>query len=124
VPERSEALLTRLNLATRASFFPRQLSRGMRQKTAIACALIRPLQVLVLDEPTVGLDTESLDMLRQVLIECRQVGRAVLVMTHSDSFAATVASRVHVHNLRGRLHARHGGLSVLGILGPGTFLSA
>lgn len=100
--ERSEDLLTRLNLASRASFFPRQLSRGMRQKTAIACALIRPFRVLVLDEPTVGLDPESLDVLRQVLVECRQAGRAALVTTHSDSFAASVVTRV-VHISEGRL---------------------
>lgn len=68
LPECSEALLQRLNLADRASFFPRQLSRGMRQKTAIACALIRPFRILVLDEPTVGLDAASLSTLREVLL--------------------------------------------------------
>jgi ABC-2 type transport system ATP-binding protein len=49
-------LLERLGLAARAAFVPRELSRGMRQKTQLACALVRPASVLVLDEPIVGLD--------------------------------------------------------------------
>jgi ABC-2 type transport system ATP-binding protein len=91
---RSETLLERLDLTARATFFPRQLSRGMRQKAAIACALVRPFRVLVLDEPTVGLDAASLETLREVLLECRETQRAVLLMTHSDAFASAVATRV------------------------------
>jgi ABC-2 type transport system ATP-binding protein len=91
---RSETLLERLDLTDRATFFPRQLSRGMRQKAAIACALVRPFRVLVLDEPTVGLDAASLETLREVLLECRETRRAVLLMTHSDAFVSAVATRV------------------------------
>ena len=92
--ERSAALLERLNLAERATFFPRQLSRGMRQKAAIACALVRPFRVLVVDEPIAGLDAASVDVFRDVLLECRKAKRAVLLMTHSDVFASTVATRM------------------------------
>jgi ABC-2 type transport system ATP-binding protein len=49
-------LLERLGLTARRDFLPRQLSRGMRQKTQIACAFVRPFEVLLLDEPVVGLD--------------------------------------------------------------------
>ena len=100
--ERCDELLDRLDLAERADFFPSQLSRGMRQKTAIACALIRPFAVLVMDEPIVGLDTDSVDSLRQVVMECRAAKRAVLLMTHSDEFAASVASRT-LHIVEGQL---------------------
>jgi ABC-2 type transport system ATP-binding protein len=91
---RSKTLLDRLGLSDRATFFPRQLSRGMRQKTAIACALIRPFRVLVLDEPIVGLDATSVEVLRKVLVDCREARRAVLLMTHSDTFASAVATRM------------------------------
>ncbi len=91
--ERCEELLGRLGLAERAEFSPPQLSRGMRQKTAIACALIRPFSVLVMDEPVVGLDTASIEVLRQVVLESRAAGRAVLLMTHSEEFASSVATR-------------------------------
>ena len=53
---RITSLLARLSLTAREDFLPRELSRGMRQKTQLACALIRPASVLVLDEPLVGLD--------------------------------------------------------------------
>jgi ABC-2 type transport system ATP-binding protein len=92
--KRSEALLKSLGLKDRATFFPRQLSRGMRQKTAIACALIRPFRVLVLDEPIVGLDTASVEVFRQVVLNCRKSRQAVLLMTHAETFASEVASRI------------------------------
>jgi len=101
----SQSLLERLNLTDRVSFFPRQLSRGMRQKTAIACAFIRPFRVLVLDEPIVGLDAESVDTIRDLLLQCRKEKRAVLLMTHSETFATTVASRM-VRIEEGRLLGR------------------
>ena len=101
----SQSLLERLNLTERVSFFPRQLSRGMRQKTAIACAFIRPFRVLVLDEPIVGLDAESVDTIRDLLLQCRKEKRAVLLMTHSETFATTVASRM-VRIEEGRLLGR------------------
>lgn len=91
--ERATDLLERLDLTDRAEFFPPQLSRGMRQKTAIACALIRPFSVLVLDEPVVGLDSDSVDVLREVLLESLKASKAVLLMTHSEAFASSVGTR-------------------------------
>jgi ABC-2 type transport system ATP-binding protein len=91
---RSEGLLERLNLIERASFFPPQLSRGMRQKTALACAFIRPFRVLVADEPIVGLDAASVDVFRDLLLECRKARKAVLLMTHAEAFASSVATRM------------------------------
>ena len=102
---RSAELLERLNLTERASYFPRQLSRGMRQKTAIACGIIRPFRVLVLDEPVVGLDAESVGVLRDVLLECRKEKKAVLLMTHAEAFASSVADRM-LHLEEGRLVGR------------------
>jgi energy-coupling factor transporter ATP-binding protein EcfA2 len=46
-----------------------------------------------LDEPVVGLDRRSIDVLAHVVRECLADGRAVLLMTHSETFAAEVATR-------------------------------
>lgn len=89
--EEIAALLERLALAHRSDFVPHELSRGMRQKAQLACALIRPFDVLVLDEPVAGLDTAAVDTLADVLAEQRARGAAVLLSTHQPEFAARVA---------------------------------
>jgi ABC-2 type transport system ATP-binding protein len=85
--------LGRLALAARAEFLPRELSRGMRQKTMLACALVRPAQVLLLDEPVVGLDPPSQALLRAVLVERVRAGAAVLLTTHQLAWADGLADR-------------------------------
>jgi ABC-2 type transport system ATP-binding protein len=90
------SLLSRLGLGARADFLPTELSRGMRQKTMLACALIRPASVIVLDEPVVGLDPPSQVLLRELLLECKQAGMAVLLTTHQMAFANGVADRAIV----------------------------
>ena len=65
----------------------------MRQKTQLACALIRPAAVLVLDEPVVGLDPPSQALLRELLLERKRAGTAVLLTTHQMAFADGLADR-------------------------------
>jgi ABC-2 type transport system ATP-binding protein len=93
VDERIGALLLRLGLGARQDFLPRELSRGMRQKTQLACALIRPAAVLVLDEPVVGLDPPSQALLFDLLVEAKRGGKAVLLTTHQMAFADGLADR-------------------------------
>jgi ABC-2 type transport system ATP-binding protein len=87
------ALLDRLGLTARADFLPAELSRGMRQKTGLACALVRPARLLVLDEPVVGLDPPSQALLAELLLEAKRGGTAVLLTTHQMRFADGVADR-------------------------------
>jgi ABC-2 type transport system ATP-binding protein len=91
--ERIDGLLERLGLTPRAGFLPGELSRGMRQKTSLACALIRPADLLILDEPVVGLDPPSQALLAELLLEARRRGVAVLLTTHQMAFADGVADR-------------------------------
>jgi ABC-2 type transport system ATP-binding protein len=93
VDERIASLLHRLGLAARETFLPRELSRGMRQKTQLACALIRPAAVIVLDEPVVGLDPPSQALLAELLHERKRAGTAVLLTTHQMAFAEGLADR-------------------------------
>jgi ABC-2 type transport system ATP-binding protein len=96
VDERIDALLDRLGLGARADFVPRELSRGMRQKTQLACALVRPAALLVLDEPVVGLDPPSQLLLGELLREAKGSGVAVLLTTHQMAFADGLADRAVV----------------------------
>ena len=96
VDERITALLGRLRLAPRENFLPRELSRGMRQKTQLACALIRPAALLLLDEPVVGLDPPSQALLYDLLGERKRAGTAVLLTTHQLGFVEGLADRAVV----------------------------
>jgi ABC-2 type transport system ATP-binding protein len=93
IDDRITALLARLGLGAREEFLPRELSRGMRQKTQLACALIRPARVLVLDEPVVGLDPPSQALLRELLEEGKRAGQAIFLTTHQMAFADGLADR-------------------------------
>ena len=94
--ERIDALLERLDLTARAGFLPTELSRGMRQKTGLANALIRPSKVMILDEPVVGLDPPSQELLGVVLREAKAAGTAILMTTHQMYFADGLADRAVV----------------------------
>jgi len=92
----ADALMERLGLTARADFLPAELSRGMRQKAGLACALIRPAEVLILDEPVVGLDPPSQALLAELLLDAKAAGAAVLLTTHQMRFADGVADRAVV----------------------------
>jgi ABC-2 type transport system ATP-binding protein len=89
--ERIDALIDRLGLDHRSDFRPAELSRGMRQKTQLACALIRPAALLLLDEPVVGLDPPSQALLHAILVERKAAGVAVVLTTHQLGFAEGLA---------------------------------
>jgi ABC-2 type transport system ATP-binding protein len=89
-------LLKRLGLDAAADVFPYAFSRGMQLKLSLACALIRPFQVLLLDEPTSALDPDSVASLTQILREAATAGAAILLTTHDVSLAETLCQRVYV----------------------------
>ena len=84
--ERGHELLDRLGLAHRADDLPSRFSRGLRQKTAIALALVRPFDLLLVDEPFVGLDPQGRDAMVELLAEAHAGGAAVIVATHQLDF--------------------------------------
>ena len=80
-------LLDRLGLADRAEDLPSRFSRGMRQKDSILLALVRPRNVLLIDEPFVGLDQPTQSTLIELLTETAAAGTAVLVSSHQLNLA-------------------------------------
>ena len=97
----AEGLLQRLHLDTRRDQVPTTFSRGLRQKAAIALALIRPFQVLLVDEPFVGLDQGGKDTLLELLDEAAAGGATLVVATHELAF---------VHRVQRLLALRDGAL--------------
>lgn len=69
-------------------------SKGMRQKTAIALALLRNAPVLFLDEPTSGLDPNAIDEFNQLIATLAQEGTTVFMVTHDVYGACQIAHRI------------------------------
>lgn len=81
--ERMRVLLTRVGLTTRRESLVRTYSRGMKQRLAIARALLHDPPVLLLDEPYTGLDQQATEILDGLLDEMGLDSRTVVLTTHS-----------------------------------------
>ncbi|MFM8558167.1 MAG: ABC transporter ATP-binding protein, partial [bacterium] len=91
---RADLLLARLGLAEHADRTLDGYSLGMRQKTAIAAALLHAPTLLLLDEPLNGLDPPSTRVLKELLREHAESGGGVLVSTHLLDVAEHLCDRV------------------------------
>jgi len=105
---RAAALLALLELLPAADALIESYSHGMRQKTALAGALIHDPDVLFLDEPTVGLDPRSARVIKDLLRALCDRGKTVFLSTHVLEIAERLCDRV------GILH--HGRLVALGTM--------
>jgi len=94
--ERTERLLTLLGLWQRRDAPVKTYSKGMRQRLALARALIHDPPVLFLDEPTANLDPEGAKTVRDFLLELRRDKRTILLNTHHLEEASRVCDRVGV----------------------------
>ncbi len=71
-------------------------SKGMKQKLAIARALLHEPRVLFLDEPTAGLDPEAARLVRDFIVELREAGRTIFICTHNLDEADRLCDRIGV----------------------------
>jgi heme exporter protein A len=92
IPER----LDRVGLLHRAGDAARSLSRGMRQRLALARTLLHDPEVVLLDEPYTGLDAHAADVLRGVLTALKDGHRTVVLVTHNLTQGLELADRVIV----------------------------
>ena len=94
---RASALLARVNLAARASHRPRELSGGEQQRVAIARALANDPPLVLADEPTGNLDSQTGQMIYALLKELA-AERTVVVVTHAEGLAKAADRIVHIQD--------------------------
>ncbi|GHO43153.1 ABC transporter ATP-binding protein [Ktedonospora formicarum] len=103
VRSRAERLLRELDLWEQRDMNLRFFSRGMQQKVAIACALIADPSIVLLDEPTLGLDVQAAHTLKTWIMNlAHEQGKTVILTTHQLDIAQELCQRVAIMR-RGRL---------------------
>ena len=95
-PARIPPLLAELELAHKAHALPGELSRGMRQKLAIACALLHDPRALLLDEPLTGLDPAGMRRMKATIRERARAGTAVVLSSHLLHLVEELCTRLLV----------------------------
>lgn len=103
VPKR-DALLRRFDLWEQRYKLTGSLSKGMRQKTALAAAFLHNAQLILLDEPLIGVDPAGIRQIKELAIEARRDGCGLLVSTHLLDTAERLCDRILVLQ-RGRKRA-------------------
>jgi ABC-2 type transport system ATP-binding protein len=98
VAQRSEELLRLLDLSEAADNTIDSYSHGMQQKASLAAALMHDPRVLVLDEPTVGLDPKSARLIKDLLRQMAERGSAVFLSTHILEIAERMCDRIGIIN--------------------------
>ncbi|AKB17927.1 MULTISPECIES: ABC transporter ATP-binding protein [unclassified Methanosarcina] len=96
-PEATRAILHSLelvNLSEKQKVFPRHLSRGERQRLAVACVIAMKPELIVLDEPTTGLDAEESDRMMQLMRRLQQEGHTIVMVTHNLQIVRDHVERV------------------------------
>jgi ABC-2 type transport system ATP-binding protein len=100
IPQQVERYLRMLGLWGRRQEAVGTFSKGMRQKLAIARALLHEPQILFLDEPTSGLDPEATHLVREFVAELGKEGRTIIVTTHNLDEADRLCDRIAVFKTR------------------------
>jgi ABC-2 type transport system ATP-binding protein len=98
------ALLAELDLADKLHALPGELSRGMKQKLAIACGLLHEPKALLLDEPLTGLDPVGIRRMKTTIIRRAAAGAAVILSSHLLHVVEEICTRLLVMQ-RGRVVA-------------------
>jgi putative ABC transport system ATP-binding protein len=95
---RAREVLERVGLADRAHHRPNELSGGQSQRVAVARALVGRPSILLADEPTGALDSESGAGVLELLRELHQSGTTIVVITHDHEVAAMLPRQVHIRD--------------------------
>jgi ABC-2 type transport system ATP-binding protein len=95
---RSKALLSELQLAGKENALPGELSRGMKQKVAIACGLLHEPKAMLFDEPLTGLDPLGIRHMKATIVARGTAGAAVIVSSHLLHLVEEICTRIVIIN--------------------------
>jgi ABC-type multidrug transport system ATPase subunit len=93
-PQRAERLIERLRIVDQRDTLGEALSKGMRQKLLLACSVLAGTPVLLLDEPMIGLDPLGQRELKDILLEVRDAGGAIVISTHLLEYVDTLCDHL------------------------------
>lgn len=91
---RASQLFDELELTEKVDVLPGELSRGMKQKVAIACGLVHSPRALILDEPLTGLDPGGIRRMKDTIVARARGGAAVLLSSHLLHLVEEICTRV------------------------------
>jgi putative ABC transport system ATP-binding protein len=94
----ARAMLERVGLNDRCYYYPRQLSGGQTQCVAIARALVNQPELIIADEPTGNLDTESSRLVMELLSEIHKAGNTVIFVTHNPELTRYATRVVYMQD--------------------------
>nr|WP_254059047.1 ABC transporter ATP-binding protein [Methanogenium sp. MK-MG] len=92
--ERIKEVLVRVGLGGGEARFPRAMSRGERQRLAIACVVAMKPEIIILDEPTTGLDPEEAERIMGIIRSLSEAGHTVIMVSHDMSVVRRHAERI------------------------------
>ncbi len=94
--EEAQALLARFDLTDAKDKLTTEMSKGMKQKTAICCALLPKPKMVLFDEPMIGLDPHGIKQVKEIFGELKSRGAAVLISTHILDSVEEYWDSVHI----------------------------
>jgi len=94
--EKAMELMAIYELDDKQDKLGRDLSKGMRQKVSICCALLPDPQLLFFDEPMIGLDPKAIKNTKRIFNELKTKGKTILVSTHLIDSVETIADRIMI----------------------------
>jgi putative ABC transport system ATP-binding protein len=94
--ERALALLEKVNIREQADKFPSRLSGGQQQRVAIARALANDPPIIIADEPTGNLDSQTATSIFELFASLAKSGKTVIVVTHEREFSSYFEKTIHI----------------------------